>query len=149
MNIEIEINENMDINTLNEKLTLEIVNIDKLKVKKDKLEGIYDMLRDMIKEKDLSKVIEYTLVCLNIALALNNASLNKSEMARSQIEQAVESKIPTQSFLDCHFNYSNNSDKGVVMKQRYEVARKKLVKYQDQIAQCYHIKKSMDNEFNR
>jgi hypothetical protein len=148
MTIEIEVNENMDINTLNEKLTLEIVNIDKLKIRKDKLEGIYDMLRDMIKEKDLLKVIEYTLVCLNIALALNNASLNKSEMARSQIEQTIESKLPTQSFSDFHF-YSNNSDKGVVMKQRYEVARKKLMKYQDQIAQCYHIKKSMDNEFNR
>ena len=45
--------------------------------------------------------------------------------------------------------FNDYQNKGTAMKQRYEEARKKLMKYQDQIAQCYSIKKSMENDFKK
>ena len=137
----------LDIKFLNEKLTLIIVNIDKMNIRKSKLESLLINMRELSKEIDLAKIMEYICVCLNIAIAMNNAILNKDEMSKIRIQQIIESKMMVQSHQIPQF--SEYQSKGNLMKQRYEDARKKLMKYQDQISKCYNIKISMDNEFNR
>jgi hypothetical protein len=83
-----------------------------------------------------------------MAKEIEDDSLNRHEINQQCSEEIEDTKLSTQNlFSDFQFNYSNNDDKGVLMKQRYEDARKKLVRYQNQIAQCHNIKKSLDDEF--
>ena len=50
----------LNTRTLNEKLTLVIMNIDKLNLRKSRLEAIYDELNELSNDKGEAKVLEYT-----------------------------------------------------------------------------------------
>ena len=52
----------LDIKVLNEKLTLIIVNIDKMNIRKSKLEALLVNMRELSNEIDLGKFMEYICV---------------------------------------------------------------------------------------
>lgn len=80
----------------------------------------------------ISKIIEYMLICMGIAQGITNTRINRYEMLRAHLESLAPS---IEDNVKLSINSENIDNKGTVMKQRYEEARKRLSRYQDQIVE--------------
>lgn len=117
-----------------------------LSIRRKKLDRLHDEMKELTRHNDIVKLIDYVIVCFNIAICINNAQINKQEMLKTKIEELlqVRSKYEHPTYI----SKTGSMDPATQMKRRYEDARRKLLNYQHQIEACYRKKISLDNEFN-
>lgn len=98
----------------------------KLGERKERLESVFGEMRELKAEADLHKIVEYTMVCFNIAVCMNNAKLNQAEMAKEQIGAFIQLE---KSKAAASAKGGKLQDAGSLMRKRYEESRLKLQKY--------------------
>ncbi|CAI2382299.1 unnamed protein product [Moneuplotes crassus] len=133
----------MNVTNLNEKLTRSIIHTDKLNLRKAKLENLQKEICSLCVEDDISQVCDYIKVCLSIAVSINETILSKEELLRARMQQIIQSKMMDQTKKEAC--YEEFHEKGNDMKKRYEDARVKLMRYQNQIAECAKLKEIHEN----
>lgn len=136
----------MNVTNLNEKLTRSIIHTDKLNLHKAKLESLQQEVSSLCLEEDISKVWDYIKVCLSIAVSINETILSKEELLRARMQQIIQSKMMDQTKKEAC--YGEFHEKGNDMKKRYEDARVKLMRYQNQIAEWAELKEIHENRQN-